>query len=336
MKYKDYYKILGVAKNAQEKDIHRAYRKLARKYHPDISKESDADEKFREINEAKEVLKDPEKRKLYDRYGQDWEQAGQQPPSDWNSGANRASNEYKSYQNFNRGETFQGAEGFSEFFSSLFGDRATDGYERGEYKNFFTAAGRSREAEIEVQLSEVFSELTRIITFQVFEANIDGRVTPKEKKLQVKIPKGVTNGSIIRLSGQGEKGVGGGKDGDLLLRVSILPDQRFYVDGHNLHTSVSVSPWEAALGAKIPIKTVNGKVNLSLPPGSQSGQQFRLKGLGIPIKGASPGDIIIEIDIQIPKTLTDKEKQLFEELLNTSKFDPREEKKQRATHYEKI
>lgn len=337
MKYKDYYKILGVSKDAGKDDIRRAYRKLARKYHPDVSKDHDAELKFREINEAKEVLNDPEKRKLYDMYGKDSEKAGQQAPPGWNRGtANDRKYRYQSYQRSNNTNGFQGTDDFSEFFNNLFGGRAARESSEGRYENFFSAAGSSHEAEIEVELPEVFSGATRIITFQVFEASVDGKVIPKEKKLQVKIPKGVTNGSIIRLAGQGEKGMGSGKDGDLLLRISISPDRRFHVVGHNLHTSVSVSPWEAALGAKIPVKTVNGTVKLSLPAGTQNGKQFRLKGFGIPKKGASAGDIIVEIDIRIPRSLTDKEKQLFEELLNISGFDPREEKTQRAKPYEKI
>ena len=146
----------------------------------------------------------------------------------------------------------------------------------------------------------------------------------------------MTNGSIVRLAGQGEKGFGGGKDGDLLLRISIVPDRRFHVVGHNLHTTVSVSPWQPALGTKIPVKTVNGTVNLSIPAGTQNRKRFRLRGLGIPKKGVSAGDMIIEIDIRVPRSLTDKEKQLFEELSDISDFNPREERQQRAKQYEKI
>ncbi len=337
MEFKDYYKILGITNEAGKDDIHRAYRKLARKYHPDVSKERDADAKFKEINEAKEVLNDPEKRKLYDRYGMDWEKAGQQPPPGWNKGAgNYEKNHYQSYSHFNNTGDSQGADDFSDFFNTLFGNRAKRESSRGNYENFFSAAGSSREAEIEVELNEAFSGATRTITFRVFEAGIDGEAISKEKTLQVKIPKGVTNGSIIRLAGQGEKGFGGGKDGDLLLRISLSPDSRFHVIGHNLHTSVSVSPWEAALGAKIPVKTVDGTVSLSITAGTQTGKRFRLRGLGIPKKGVAAGDIIVEINIRVPHSLTDKEKQLFEELSTLSDFDPREEKMQRAKHYEKV
>jgi curved DNA-binding protein len=337
MEYKDYYKILGVAKDAGQDDIHRAYRKLARKFHPDVSKESDADEKFREINEAKEVLKDPEKRKLYDMYGKDWENGGQQPPPGWNRGTgNDGKYHYQTYRHSNRTDEFRESSDFSDFFNNLFGSRDTREPSGARYEHFFSAAGNSHEAEIEVELPEAFSGTTRIFSFRVFEAGVDGKAIPKEKTLQVKIPKGVTNGSIIRLAGQGEKGFGGGKDGDLLLRISIVPDRRFHVVGHNLHTTVSVSPWEAALGAKIPVKTVNGTVNLSIPAGTQNGKRFRLRGLGIPKKGVSAGDIFIEIDIRVPQSLTDKEKQLFEKLSDISEFNPREERKQRAKQYEKI
>lgn len=337
MEYKDYYKILGVAKDTGQDDIHRAYRKLARKFHPDVSKERDADEKFREINEAKEVLKDPEKRKLYDMYGKDWQNAGKQPPSGWNRRTgNDGKYHYQTYQHSSTAKDFQGTDNFSDFFNNLFGGQTARKPSGTRYENFFSAAGNSHEAEIEVELPEVFSGTTRSFTFRVFEAGPAGKAIPKEKNLLVKIPKGVTNGSIVRLAGQGEKGFGGGKDGDLLLRIKIVPDPSFHVVGHNLHTTVSVSPWEAVLGAKIPVKTVNGTVNLSIPAGTQNMKRFRLRGLGIPKKGLSAGDMIIEIDIRVPRSLTDKEKQLFEELSDISDFNPREEKQQRAKQYEKI
>lgn len=327
MEYKDYYKILGISKNAAHDDIHRAYRKLARKYHPDVSKAKDAEAKFREINEAKEVLQDPEKKKLYDTYGKDWEQAGQQSPPQWGQGAEGGSDRYsQSYSHFSNGETAQGTDDFSEFFKNLFGGESFRGSSGGR-GDFFSAPGESHEAQIQVELRDVFYGATRTIKFQVFKAFADGHVKPHAKTLQVKIPKGVTNGSVIRLTGQGGKGSGGGIDGDLLLTVTVLPDPDFHVVGHNLHTSIGVSPWEVILGAKIPIKTIDGNVNLIIPAYSQNGQRFRLKGLGIPKKGDGAGDIIIEIDIRLPQSLRDEEKRLVEELSRISSFNARNEQK---------
>ncbi|MFW2365336.1 MAG: DnaJ C-terminal domain-containing protein [Desulforhopalus sp.] len=336
MEYKDYYKILGVTKDASEDDIQRAYRKLARKYHPDVCKDADADAKFKEISEAKAVLKDPEKRKLYDTYGTDWERAGQQPPPGWDhqsAGGHTQGGFHRTYSSSGGG--FDGAEDFSDFFNNLFGGGFAQDSSGGRRRSY-DAAGRSHEAEISVSLSEVFHTTTRTISFQVFEAGADGQLHPKEKTLQVKIPKGVTNGSVIRLAGQGEKGVGQGPAGDLLLRIAIAPDPRFRIEGYDLHSTVAVSPWEAALGAKIPVATVDGTVNLTIPPGSQSGRRFRLKGKGLPKKDTGGGDIFIDIEIRLPEALSEEEKRLFQELSEASRFDPREARNQRAKNYEKI
>jgi len=337
MEYKDYYTILGIARDAGKDDIHRAYRKLARKYHPDVSKENDAELKFRDINEANEVLKDPEKRKLYDMYGQDWQNGGRQQPPDrnWETGED-GEGYHRSSPHFRDAYGFQGTGEFSDFFNNLFGGTAGNESSDGRYNTIFNAPGKSHEAEIEVELAELFSGATRTIKFQVFEAGVDGKVIPKEKTLQVKLPKGVTNGSIIRLAGQGEKGFGGGKSGDLLLRISIRPNSRFHVVGHNLHTLVAISPWEAALGAKIPVQTMEGTVNLSIPAGAQNGKRLRLRGRGLPGKEASDGDMIVEIDIRVPHPLTDNEKELFEKLSNISNFNPREKKTQRAKQHEEV
>lgn len=194
-------------------------------------------------------------------------------------------------------------------------------------KNVLSERGGSHEAEIQIELSDAFYGTTRALTFQVLKPQADGQVRTREETLQVRIPKGVTNGSVIRLDGQGRKGRGGTLDGDLLLRVTILPDPRFRVVGHNLHTSIGVSAWEVILGAEIPVKTVDGTVNLTIPAYSQNGQRFRLKGLGIPKKGKSAGDIVIEIDIRVPHSLSEKEKGLVKELSRISAFNPRDKKR---------
>ena len=338
MEYKDYYKILGIAKEASVDDIQRAYRKLARKYHPDVNKDKDAEARFKEINEAKEVLKDSEKRKLYDMYGKDWEKAGQQPPPGWQPGAGqyRSGDGFSQSFRYGNGETFRSSEDFSDFFTNLFGGGRSKSTAEGRSSSFYDSPGSTQEAEITLGLAEVFHGATRTISFQTFEALADGQMRPKEKTLEVKIPKGVTNGSVIRLAGQGGKGFGHGPNGDLLLRISITADPRFQVSGHDLHTSVVISPWEAVLGARIPIKTVDGTVTLSIPPGTQNGKRFRLKNKGLPKKGKGAGDIIVETEIRVPVTLSDEERRLFQELSETSSFNPREERRQRAKHYEKV
>lgn len=338
MEYKNYYKILGVAKNASKDDIQRAYKKLARKHHPDVNKAPDAEDKFKEINEANGVLKDPEKRKLYDLYGKDWEQGGKQPPPRWGQGTgnNQTGGPFYESSGYSRGENFQGSNDSSDFFNQFFGDRFSRGESRATQDRYYDAPGQSREAEITVGLDEVLHGTKRTITFQIFEATPDGQLMPKEKTLKVKIPRGMTNGSVIRLAGQGEKGFGHGADGDLLLRVLLSPDPRFHVVGHDLHTSVPISPWEAALGAKIPVSTIDGTVTLSIPPGTQNRKRFRLKNKGIPKKKSGAGDIIIAVEIRVPESLSDEEMRLFQDLSKTSSYNPRTERGQRAKNDEKI
>jgi len=329
MDFIDYYKILGVSKDASQKEIQRAYRKLARKFHPDVNKDKDAEAQFKRLNEANEVLKDPEKRKLYDTYGENWQQGGFQPPPNWNQDFrhNQGSESFSRTFRFGNDGSFGETEGFSDFFNSLFGNRFAKGraYDRG-----FDMPGQSREAEITISLDDVLSGATKSISLQSYESDSNGHVRPVTKTLQVKIPKGVTNGSVIRLAGQGEQGTGHGASGDLLLRITIAQDSRFRIDGYNLYTVVAVTPWEAALGAKIPIATVGKTVTLTVPKGSQNGKRLRK---GIPKKSGPPGDIIVELEIQIPERLTQDEEQLLNELSVKSKFNPREKRRQRAARH---
>ncbi len=329
MDYVDYYKILGVSKDASQDKIQRAYRKLARKFHPDVNKDNGAEDQFKKINEANAVLKDPEKRKLYDAYGKNWQQGGfQQPPNgkqDFRkqSGAENFSSSFK----YSRDTSHNEDDGFSDFFNSLFGggfDTSQSNY-RG-----FDRPGRSHEAEITVSLADVYHGSTKSISLQSYESDQAGQIRPTTRTLQVKIPKGVTNGSVIRLAGQGEEGAGTGVTGDLLLKINIAPDSRFRVDGHNLHSVVAVTPWEAALGTKVPIQTVEGSVTLTIPKGSQNHRKLRLRGKGIPKRSGTQGDIIIELEIRIPDKLTSAEEKLLEELSRESKFNPREKRHQRA------
>lgn len=329
MEFKDYYKILGISKNASQEEIQRAYRKLARKFHPDINKEKGADDKFKEIGEAYKVLKDPEKRKRYDLYGKNWDQVGSQPPPGWETqDHSHGGGKQERPFHFRSGGGFGHTGDFSDFFNSLFGDQSfSDMNFKQEYST--QTPGRSHEAEITVSLEDVFHGTSKMITFQVFEDDGRGNVQPATKTLDVKIPKGLTDGSVIRLAGQGEKGRGGGESGNLLLKINIAPDPRFRIEEHDLHTVVSLSPWEAALGAKIPVETVDGSVTLTIPRGSQNGKRMRLRGKGLPKRDGKRGDLIVEFNIRIPDPLNEHEERLFKELSQISNYNPRKKNKQR-------
>ncbi len=334
MEFQDYYKILNVSRDAPQKDIKRAYRKLARKYHPDINKEKDAEEKFKQIGEANEVLKNPEKRKLYDSYGKDWQQTGgQQPPHRSNQGQGQSpgQEDFSRAFHFDAKDGFDDGSGFREYFENLFGGNSNGRSTHSDYD--FDIPGQSHEAEITVSLADVYSGATRDITFQIYESDSRGQVQPVTRTLRVKVPKGVTNGGTIRLAGQGEKATGQGAPGDLLLRINIASDPRFKVKGHDLISVVSVSPWEAALGCKVSVQTLDGTVTLSIPKGSQNGRKLRLRGKGIPNRRGAPGDIFVELEIRIPDDLTIEEEEIFKEMLKKSKFNPREHHCQRAKEH---
>ncbi|UCG19723.1 MAG: J domain-containing protein [Deltaproteobacteria bacterium] len=316
VKFQDYYEILGANRNASEDEIKRAYRKLARKYHPDVNKDKGAEDKFKQINEAHEVLKDPEKRKLYDQLGPDW-QAGQdfKPPPGWEN------------VHFEFGgpgaEAFDFGGGFSDFFEMLFGGRMGGGGRASARQGSWVLRGQDHEAEIEIDLESAYHGVTRTLTLQGHEIDPQGQVHPKVQNIQVKIPPGVTDGTRIRLAGKGGEGMGGGPPGDLYLKVHIEPHPRFTLDGHNLQVEVPIAPWEAALGATVQVVTMDGAVNLKIPPGSQSGQKLRLRGKGFPKKGGERGDLIARLKIVVPKNLTAREKELFAEMAKVSSFKAR-------------
>ncbi len=376
MDFKDYYALLGVSKTATEKEIKQAYRRLARKYHPDVNPgNSEAEEKFKEVSEAYEVLSDAEKRAKYDQYGQYWEQAGRGGPGGPGGGFT-----YQQPGGPGGGFTFQqeGVDldmggGFSEFFESLFGGRAGAGRPTEGGRAAGRGQGRHRganiEHEIEVTLEEAFNGATRHLVMRLPETCPDchgsgdksgapkqtcpecngsgrsrnlggliggacprcegtGKVTlekcPKcagtgqierERRLEVRIPAGVDNGSKIRLQGEGHPGVNGGAKGDLFLIVKVLPNAVFERKGNDLHTEVAAPFTVAALGGEIRVPTISGKGTLKLPPGTQSGQQFRLGGQGMPsLKGAQRGDEIVRIKISVPRSLSDRERDLIEQL----------------------
>jgi curved DNA-binding protein len=299
----DYYEALGVPRDASADDIRRAYRNLARRLHPDVNKEPGAEDRFKEISEAYEVLRDPEKRARYDRLGANW-RAGPQPP-----GGGSAEN------GFDRGSGFRdvrvdfGSGGFGDIFDDLLGGR-TGRAGRGGFEGF-SFRGGDQEAELELTLEEAAAGGRRQLSLG------DGR------EFEVEIPPGARDGQRIRLSGQGSPGAGGGESGDLFLRVRLKPHPRFRVQGRDLYVDLAVSPWEAALGADVSVPTLDGSARVKVPAGSSSGRRLRLRGQGLPGGGGSAGDLYAVVMIHVPKKLTRRERELFKQLASTSKFDPR-------------
>jgi len=315
MRFKDYYEIMGVPRTASQDEIKRAYRRLARKYHPDVSHEKDAEERFKELQEANEVLKDPEKRAAYDQLGRDW-QAGQdfRPPPDWGQGFE-----------FSRQESGAGSGEFSDFFSELFGQRSPFGRPSsaggaGRPGRGFAATGQDHVARVEIGLEDAFSGGSRTIELRTPELTPDGHVRVKPRTLRVSIPPGVTEGQQIRLAGQGSPGLGGGPPGDLFLEVTIRPHPQFRLDGRDVTLTLPVAPWEAALGDTVSVPTLGGAVEMRLPAGARAGQKLRLRGRGLP--GNPPGDQFVLLKIVLPPD-SPRTRQLFEQMKREVPFDPR-------------
>jgi curved DNA-binding protein len=307
MEYKDYYKTLGVARDAPQDEIKRAYRRLARKFHPDVSKEPDAEARFKEINEANEVLHDPEKRTAYDALGSNW-RAGQdfRPPP----GAQPGHYEF----HFGPDEAAE----FSDFFSSIFGRDFHAGPQEQRRRR-----GQDQTVRIAIDLEDAYRGGTRQLRMDIPEIGPDGRVTSRTRTLNVRIPAGVTHGRQIRLAGQGAPGINGGHAGDLYLEVEISPHRLFTSDGKDIHLKLPIAPWEAALGGSVSVPTLGGTVNLKVPPGSQSGQRLRLKGRGLP--GDPPGDELVILEIVAPPATTDAAKAAYREMAERLHFNPRAE-----------
>jgi len=286
MEFKDYYQVMGVARDATQDEIKRAYRQLARKYHPDVSKEANAEARFKEVGEAYEVLKDAEKRAAYDQLGANWK-AGQEfrPPPDWNTG----------FEFSGGGFTGGDASGFSDFFESLYG-RAFGAGQRGHAA--FHAQGEDHHAKVLIDLEDAYNGATRTITLQVPEVDAQGHLTTRAHQLKVKIPRGICAGQHIRLVGQGAPGRGQGKPGDLYLEVEFRPHPHYRVEQRDVYLDLPVAAWEAALGATVKVPTPNGGVELKIPPGSLAGNKLRLKGRGIP--GSVPGDLYVVLQIALP------------------------------------
>jgi curved DNA-binding protein len=307
MEFKDYYARLGVEKSATPDDIKRAYRKLARKYHPDVSKEADAEAQFKEVAEAYEALKDPERRAAYDSVGNPQDGGKDfQPPPNWNPGFE-----------------FSGGPGagrdHSDFFEALFGRDA--GGLRGS-RTSPHAAGEDHHAKVQIELLDSFRGARRKIALRVPARDTSGNLTFQTRELEVNIPKGVRNGQHLRLKGQGEPSHGDAPAGDLYLEISIAPHKLFRLDGRDIHFDLPVAPWEAALGASVTVPTPDGSVQLTLPAGSLSGQRLRLRGKGLPC--TPPGDLYAVLSIALPPADSDASRAAYAAFRGSfDSFDPR-------------
>jgi curved DNA-binding protein len=311
VQFRDYYETLGVSKTASDDEIKSAFRKMARKFHPDVAKPKDkatAEEKFKQINEAYEVLSDPEKRKKYDQLGANWNQpGGGQPPSGWG----QPGGGFQRYGGDGGVEFEFGGTGFSDFFEAFFGggrgQSAFGGGGRFGRRPGSAERGNDVEADIMVTLEEALHGSTRQVSLRRGGSN-------KVETYQVRIPRGVHEGQRIRLAGQGEAGAGGGKSGDLFLRVRLARHPDFTVEGSDLIHEVKIEPWLAVLGGQLEVPTLEGTVRLKIPPGTQGGQRFRIRERGLPSAAGSRGNLYVIPQIQIPKKLTEREREIWKQL----------------------
>jgi curved DNA-binding protein len=323
VEFKDYYKILGVPRDASDEEIRKAFRKLARQYHPDVAKDKRAaEEKFKEINEAHEVLGDPENRRKYDELGARWKEGAQVPPG-WDGQAGFAPGGEQGFE-FRFGGT-----GFSDFFEQFFGRGgrfgAFGGFGRPETESYgetaFARRGRDIESDILVTLEEALKGSERTVSLQRIDPRTGQTTT---QTLKVRIPPGVREGQAIRVAGMGGDGIGRGRPGDLYLRVRLAAHPDFQVRGADLYYTLDVAPWEAVLGTKLIVPTLKGSVSVRIPPGTNNGQQLRLRGHGLPTgQVGQNGDLYVVINVQLPERITNKERDLWKELSRVSKFNPR-------------
>ncbi len=345
VQFKDYYESLGVARGASDTEIKKAFRKLARQYHPDVAKnKKDAEEKFKEINEAYEVLSDPAKRKKYDELGPDWKAGTDfRPPPGWSP---FGGGDFRTAGRSGNFEFHFGGTGFSDFFEQLFGStgrgRPGAGFGRPPAdEEEFAERGRDVEGDLLVTLEEAMRGSVRAVSVRHSGAcascggsgvragrpcrACDGRGTiTKTDHHQVKIPAGVVEGQRLRVAGRGEAGVGGGQAGDLYLRVRLAKHPDFEVAGHDLISDIEVAPWEAVLGTTVSVPTLTGRVNIKVPAGTQNGQKFRVRGRGLPQRDGAPGDLIVVTRLQVPEHVSDRERSLWEQLAHESRFNPRD------------
>jgi curved DNA-binding protein len=313
MEFRDYYQTLGVARDATADQIKKAFRKLARKYHPDVSKEADAELHMKEVNEAYAVLSDPEKRAAYDQLGRGYHEGQEfRPPPDWDAGF-----EFSSH-----GFAPEEAVDFSDFFAEIFGRMGAGpaGF-HGARRGAHAAQGEDHQAKVLLDLDDAFQGAVRQISLRVPVVGSDGRVALGTRTLNVKIPKGVREGQVIRLAGQGAPGRGGGAAGDLLLEVHFNPHPRLRVEGRDLHLTLPVAPWEAMLGAVVAVELPGGVEKIRIPEGAQSGRQLRVRGKGIP--GEPPGDLLLEIQVVLPPADTPKAREFYQGMAREFAFDPR-------------
>ncbi|MCX7100306.1 MAG: DnaJ domain-containing protein [Methylobacter sp.] len=309
MQYKDYYKIMGLARNATQDEVKRAYRKLARKYHPDVSKEPNAEAKFKELGESYEVLKDPQKRAAYDKLGTNWK-AGEEfrPPPNWDEGF-----EFKG-----GGFTGTDSSAFSDFFEQLFGHAGFSQANCGAQG--FATRGQDSHAKIYINLEDSFLGATRNISLSAPEIDAHGNVQLKHRSLNIKIPKGIKPGQHIRLTGQGEPG-SSGKAGDLLLEIAFNKHALYRVSETDIYLELPVTPWEAVLGATIKVPMPDGNIDLKIPPNSHQGTKLRLKDRGLPAK--TPGDFFVVLQIALPPANTERAKAAYKNLQHELDFNPR-------------
>jgi curved DNA-binding protein len=340
VEFKDYYKVLGVSRTASDDEIRKAFRKLARQYHPDVAKNKvQAEEKFKEINEAYEVLSDADKRKKYDTLGPDWQQQFRPPPGAGPQG-------YRGSRRPGGGmpeEDFQfGGTGFSDFFEQLFGSARGGGFGRGGFSQRQPSErGDDVEGDILVTLSEALNGSVRRVSLKRNvpcercrgTGEMQGRVCPtcggsgqfeRSESYQVKIPAGVREGQKLRLAGRGQAGVGTGASGDLYLKVKFAAHPDFKVDGGDIIHELDIAPWEAALGATVSVPTLDKPITMKIPPGTQNGQKLRLKGRGLPDRAGGAGDLYVVAKIEMPPVSSDRERELWQQLAQASTFNPRE------------
>jgi curved DNA-binding protein len=344
VQYKDYYATLGVSRTASDADIKKSFRKLAREYHPDVAKDKKrAEEKFKEVNEAYEVLGDPAKRKRYDELGANWKSGADfRPPPGWENfaGQRRGAGGGPGGADY---DFHFGGTGFSDFFEQIFGARRSGGFggSSGFAHNDLAERGRDIEGDIMVTLEEArLGSLRSVNVRRAVECEGcsgtgrrgqrtcptcggEGRVT-KSETYQVKIPAGVAEGQRLRLAGRGEAGAYGGETGDLFLRVRLAKHPDFEVEDHNLIYEAAVAPWETVLGANISVPTLDGRVNIRIPPGTQNGQKLRVRGRGLPNRNSEKGDLIVVMRVEVPVQITDAERSLWEKLARESQFKPRD------------
>ncbi len=311
MEFKDYYKTLDVSRDATADEIKKAFRRLARKYHPDVSKEANAEQKMQEVNEAYAVLSDTEKRAAYDQLGQGHSyQAGSdfQPPPDWDTG----------FEFSGRGTNSAQSANFSDFFSELFGKQMGAGSRQTHHR----LRGQDHHAKIMLDLDDTYKGTSRSLTLRMPKLDNQGHTILTEHTLNVRIPKGVHSGQVIRLAGQGGPGAGGAAAGDLFLEVHFKSHNRYRVEKKDIYTTLPIAPWEAALGAMIKVPVPDGVVEVRVPENAKSGNKLRLKGRGIPAK--SPGDVYLVLEIAIPPATTQKQREFYQAMAKEFAFNPRQ------------